>query len=35
MPFFNNIDIMNLASIVHPINPLSYTAKTFTPFMFT
>jgi carbonic anhydrase len=35
MPFFNNIDIMNLASIVHPTNPLSYTGKTFSCYMFT
>jgi hypothetical protein len=35
MPFFNNIDIMNLATIIHPNNSIAYTAKTFSPHMFT
>ncbi len=35
MPFFNNIDIMNLASIVHPNNSMAYTASSFSPHMFT
>lgn len=34
LPFFNNIDIMNLPSIVHHKNKLAYTGKTFSPHMF-
>ena len=35
MPFFNNIDIMNLPSIAKHKNPLGYCGKSFSPHMFT
>lgn len=35
MPFFNNIDIMNLPTIIHKDPKISYTGATFSAHMFT